>query len=148
MDSSSPSSRWKILMNCLERISLESGHRRWPEPPDNNTRFIILLLPFNKKGRGPARTHDLFKSFIFSALHASGCSGSPRRTGADRLPARSCRSSPDWFIRKTHRFARSSTYRNSRSGEPSPQQVTLGRFCSLASWKRRISAGTTWLWVG
>lgn len=53
-------------MNCLERISLESGHRRWPEPPDNNTRFIILLLSFNKKGRGPARTHDLFKSFILA----------------------------------------------------------------------------------
>ena len=42
MDSYSPSSFLKNLINCLERISLERGHRRFPEPPDNK---IICMNP-------------------------------------------------------------------------------------------------------
>jgi len=48
----------------------------------------------------------------------------------------------------TQASPRSSTCRNSRSGVPVPQQVTVSTWASAASWKRRISAGSTWLLVG
>ena len=44
MDSYSPSSFLKILMNCLERISLDNGHSLFPEPPDNRIMFICFFL--------------------------------------------------------------------------------------------------------
>jgi hypothetical protein len=40
--------------------------------------------------------------------------------------------------------ARSSTWSSSRRGVPVPQTVTVDAPASLASWKRRISIGTTW----
>ena len=40
MDSYSPSAFLNILMNCLERISLERGQRRFPEPPESKIIFI------------------------------------------------------------------------------------------------------------
>src|SRR5699024_5251497 len=55
----------KILINCLERISFDSGQRRFPEPPDNNTIFMFLSPLYR------------YKVLIF--LHASGYSGSPHR---------------------------------------------------------------------
>lgn len=38
------------LMNCLDRVLLESGHRRLPEPPDNsmiciNEVFYVIIFP-------------------------------------------------------------------------------------------------------
>ena len=42
----------------------------------------------------------------------------------------------------------SSPYMNSRRGEPVPQASTVGRPWTFASWKRRISAGSTWLFTG
>ena len=48
----------------------------------------------------------------------------------------------------TQASPRSSACKNSRRGEPVPQQVTVGSPRSVASWKRRIRAGSTWLLVG
>ncbi len=31
-------------MNCLERVLLDNGHKRFPEPPDNNMILIDMLL--------------------------------------------------------------------------------------------------------
>jgi hypothetical protein len=42
----------------------------------------------------------------------------------------------------------SSTCRNSRIGLPEPQIVTTSAPACAASWKRRISAGRTWLFCG
>ena len=48
----------------------------------------------------------------------------------------------------TQASPRSSACRNSRRGVPLPQQVTDRALDCLASWKRRIRAGSTWLPVG
>ena len=44
IDSYVPSSFLNILINCLDLISLESGHKRLPEPPDNKIIFIYQFL--------------------------------------------------------------------------------------------------------
>ena len=41
MDSRAPPASVSRLRNCLERVSLERGHRRFPEPPDNRMMFMI-----------------------------------------------------------------------------------------------------------
>lgn len=44
MDSRPPSSVWNILINCLDRISLDNGQRRCPDPPDKSIIFINCPL--------------------------------------------------------------------------------------------------------
>ena len=66
-----PSASRRTLRNCLERVLLESGHRRVPEPPESRTRWIISgSLPVStwrprptrrawtrtRSGRRPSRT--------------------------------------------------------------------------------------------
>lgn len=48
----------------------------------------------------------------------------------------------------TQAAAMSSTYKNSRLGVPEPQMLTLDASLTLASWKRRMSAGITWEFSG
>lgn len=40
------SSWFMSLIYCLEQRSLDRGHRRLPEPPDNNTMYKIFCPPF------------------------------------------------------------------------------------------------------
>ena len=76
----------------------------------------------------------------------------PTLRNASGAPRSSCGASADRADQcsraNTQASPRSSAWRNSRNGVPLPQQVTDGAFDCLASWKRRIRAGSTWLPVG
>lgn len=43
IDSFEPSGAVNSLINCFDRVLLESGHRRLPEPPDNSMICIDVI---------------------------------------------------------------------------------------------------------
>lgn len=65
MDSYSPSFFRKNLINCLERMSFERGHRRFPDPPDNK---IICMYAASPRLKILILSLALYSAFRFYSM--------------------------------------------------------------------------------